>query len=258
MNEDAGSPLDRDIAALLREEGNPPAPAEAFARVRSRLAGVVPALRDDGDGGAPSRLGRAFGAHPMTTGLALLSLGAALGASAHAAFVHPAVQIRTVYVQPPPASSDVPSIGPVLPAVSPVASASPPVTPVSSASPFVRPSSAPSVASPTPPSAEASPETLATERALLDEARSAIAHGDAARATDLLDRHARTFPRAALVEEREALTVEALAVAGQSDEARAALAHFRARYPRSLFLSALEGIADPARMSPKGRPVGSP
>jgi hypothetical protein len=43
-----------------------------------------------------------------------------------------------------------------------------------------------------------------------------------------------------LTEEREALAVKALLLAGRDDEARQRAARFRERYPQSLFLPALE------------------
>jgi hypothetical protein len=111
--------------------------------------------------------------------------------------------------------------------------------------------SSPSRSAPPPPApgpgstarpADESTETLAAERALLDEARTAIAHNETTLAGVLLERHARDFPHAQLVEEREALSIEAFAAAGRNEEARTALSRFRVRYPKSLFLSAVEAV----------------
>jgi hypothetical protein len=68
------------------------------------------------------------------------------------------------------------------------------------------------------PSASAAPaasgvSALATELGLLDEARAALAAGDAARARALLDRHAREIPRPQLTREAALLRAEARAAA---------------------------------------------
>jgi hypothetical protein len=253
-----GPPLDEDIEALLRGDPDTPVPSEALASVRARLAGVVPALRESGvqPGGDPgevttrgdasppdapgpsSVLARVLAPRPsLPVALAGLCAGTALGVAVHAALVRPAVEVRTVYIERdrPAAPAPLPS----LPATPPPAVvAAPP-----SASPKHAPRTAPAPAV-APLAAEDSVETLAAERALLDKARSALTHGDAALATSLLDEHAHAFPRARLGEEREALAVEALAIAGRSDDARAALARFRALHPKSLFLSALDSAVD--------------
>jgi hypothetical protein len=76
---------------------------------------------------------------------------------------------------------------------------------------------------------------LAAERALIEQARTALARGRGDVALAALDRHARAYPRGALEEERESLRVEALAGDGRSDQARAAGARFHRRFPRSIF-----------------------
>jgi hypothetical protein len=93
-------------------------------------------------------------------------------------------------------------------------------------------------ASPRPSAATTS--SLSAERVLLDDARSALATGDAARALRLVDAHTRRFSRPQLAEEREALAVQTLVALGRYDEARARAARFRAGAPNSLFLPAIE------------------
>lgn len=83
-------------------------------------------------------------------------------------------------------------------------------------------------------------QQLAAESKLLDVARTSLAHGEADHALAAVDRHAAQFPRGMLSEEREALAVKALALAGDGESARARAAQFRARYPESLFLPAVE------------------
>jgi hypothetical protein len=95
--------------------------------------------------------------------------------------------------------------------------------------------------SPTPISTEYSPAAqLDAERALLDDARHALTHGDAARAVEDLRSHERTYSRPLLGEEHDALTVEALVRARRYDEARAKADAFRRKTPGSLFMSAVD------------------
>ena len=61
----------------------------------------------------------------------------------------------------------------------------------------------------------------------MDIARAALARGKAAEARQALERHKRQFPTGQLVEERQALWVQALAAAGQGDEARNTAEQFK-------------------------------
>jgi outer membrane protein assembly factor BamD (BamD/ComL family) len=81
---------------------------------------------------------------------------------------------------------------------------------------------------------------LSAERAILDNARTALARGDSARAVALTDEHARQFGRPSLAEEREAIAVQALVIQGRYIDARARASRFRAAYPNSLFLPAVD------------------
>jgi hypothetical protein len=58
--------------------------------------------------------------------------------------------------------------------------------------------------------------TLATEIALLDEARRALSSGDAARAKLLMDRYALEIPRGQLVREAARLRAQAAKAASQA------------------------------------------
>jgi len=87
------------------------------------------------------------------------------------------------------------------------------------------------------PTASAS---MAEQLALLERARAALGRGDGNAALRMLDEHAREYPTSALSEEREALTIMALARAGQLEQAKARLTQFEARSPGSLMLSALK------------------
>jgi outer membrane protein assembly factor BamD (BamD/ComL family) len=80
---------------------------------------------------------------------------------------------------------------------------------------------------------------------VLDAARTALARGDANDALKSLAEHEKTYPAGALAEEREALYVRSLVEAGRKDDARARASRFRARWPRSLLLPAVEAsVAD--------------
>ena len=74
---------------------------------------------------------------------------------------------------------------------------------------------------------------LAEEARLLREAEIARRAGDVARATSLLDEHARRFPRGALAIERDAARVLVLCDAGRATDARRLAARFLRRHPRS-------------------------
>ncbi len=80
---------------------------------------------------------------------------------------------------------------------------------------------------------------LAGERALIAEARAALSRDDAGGALVALEAHRGAHPQGALAEEREAMTVMALARAGRIDEARSGAAKFKASWPQSIFGPAL-------------------
>jgi hypothetical protein len=87
---------------------------------------------------------------------------------------------------------------------------------------------------------------LSRERTAIDTARTALARGDAKGALQLLVAHAHDFPAGAFAEEAAALRIQALLRSGAEPEAREAAAEFRAKYPRSLILPALEQSLKPA------------
>lgn len=81
---------------------------------------------------------------------------------------------------------------------------------------------------------------LDRERELLDVAHAAIARGNAADALTAIARHESTSSRGQLVEEREALRIQAIALRGDSDQAEALTAAFLRNYPDSFFRAAIE------------------
>jgi outer membrane protein assembly factor BamD (BamD/ComL family) len=76
------------------------------------------------------------------------------------------------------------------------------------------------------------------------EARAALRAGDAARCLTLLEQARARFPRGALGQEREALTVEALARAGQSAAAKRRAAAFLRAHPQSPYVADLRRLAE--------------
>jgi hypothetical protein len=82
--------------------------------------------------------------------------------------------------------------------------------------------------------------SLAAQQALLDEARTALARGDAKAALRAIDQHTRRYPDSVMVEEREALSIKAFIASGNYAEARARSGRFRTRYPRSLLLPSID------------------
>jgi outer membrane protein assembly factor BamD (BamD/ComL family) len=84
-------------------------------------------------------------------------------------------------------------------------------------------------------SADSRDTGLATERTLIETARSALARRDGVAVLQAVDRHAALFPSGQLAEEREALAVQALVITGRADEARARADRFRQRFPNGLY-----------------------
>ncbi len=75
--------------------------------------------------------------------------------------------------------------------------------------------------------------TLEAELALLKSAQSALAAGNAARALQQLDRHAKSFPDSMLAEEREVARIEALCDLGKTTKVTAAKKAFARKFPGS-------------------------
>jgi hypothetical protein len=90
-----------------------------------------------------------------------------------------------------------------------------------------------------PPSSDDAPApvptdtTLAAEMRLLRRARSALNDGDPTQALARLTAHAETFAQGQMVEDREALRVQALCEAGRETAARVAATAFLATHPHS-------------------------
>jgi hypothetical protein len=91
-----------------------------------------------------------------------------------------------------------------------------------------------------PSSAVISSSDLARERALLDVARAAASHGEPAQVLAVVAQHRAQFPHGRLSEERDALAIRALSSLGRTAEARTRAEAFRAAYPNSFLIPALE------------------
>ena len=83
------------------------------------------------------------------------------------------------------------------------------------------------------------------EQELIDTARGALVRGRAGDALAATDAHAKRFPHGALAEEREALAIQALVLQGNVDAARTRADAFRAKYPESIFLIAVDRALEP-------------
>lgn len=77
--------------------------------------------------------------------------------------------------------------------------------------------------------------SLAAERGLIEQARTALAREQGEAALAVLERHARDFPQGALEEERESLQVQALVGLERFEQARKVAARFHHHFPRSIF-----------------------
>lgn len=95
-----------------------------------------------------------------------------------------------------------------------------------------------------PPAKKPAPlvDTLGRERVLLDLARSALASRDTSKALAAVRSHEAQFPTGQLVEEREALAVQILWVAGRQDEATRRLHVFSLQFPDSPLRPSLDAM----------------
>jgi hypothetical protein len=85
--------------------------------------------------------------------------------------------------------------------------------------------------------------TATDELRLLQQARAAVARKDFEGALVPLGEHARRFEDGCLAEEREALRVKALSGLGRANEVRRAASAFVARFPQSVLVPAISGMA---------------
>ncbi len=224
---DASSPIDpRDLELLRKEQ---PAPSATKARVRAKLAAVIPSMSGGGHGGDSSG-----GAGANSRGSAAASrLGAKWSALA-ASFVIGGITGAALYAGLTERRS--PEVAYVDRPVPALASATSGPFPSADTTGIAAVTATAAVLVPHPVSSATRLSQLSAERMVLDEARGALVQHDAQRALDALDRHRRTFANGLLAEERDAMQVQALVAAGRYDEARLRANSFRKRTRDSLFL----------------------
>lgn len=219
-----------DLGLLLR------AARRAKAPVRSRnqsLAAAAAVLTASGSaaGAAAAGEGAAVGAAKAGTLLGAKWVAIVGLASAGAAMGTVALVPRRAVVASQPPGSDPASAGPASWAVHPSSSStgssaptSPAATPPSATAALSVASTAasprPARGAPIPPvatpasSATPGAGALSEELALLDQARSPLARGDAPRALAILDQYAARFPSGSMAPEATMLRIEALLKAG--------------------------------------------
>jgi hypothetical protein len=222
MNEPL-DPLDPELGRLLASERDAGPPQDGLDRVWSRIEGSL----KSGLAGDPIR-SSPFASHGRALAALAFVAGGALGATASLLLRHPVERVVLVD-RPAPSVAIAPS--------TPACSERPPAPPVPAVSTRCAPAAVPMC--PKPPRAPAG-SSLAVEQSIVDDARTALARRDGATAIALADEHERLFPHAQLREEREAVVIEAMVLEGRYAEARARAAQFRAAFPDSLFLPAVE------------------
>ena len=93
-------------------------------------------------------------------------------------------------------------------------------------------------------------DPLDTDAALMRRAMAALGDGRAAAALALAQRHAKKYPGSRRVQEREALTIRALASVGRRTEAQTRAESFRRTYPNSMLLGVIESALGPSAPNP--------
>ncbi|MBI5482808.1 MAG: hypothetical protein HY906_28390 [Deltaproteobacteria bacterium] len=229
MSEPESEPLAPDIQRLVetgRSYHPTPGPA-ARARLEAQIMAQGPAAAPS----TPAAVAAGSGvlAKPFVVGIAAFVFGLGGGAGLHAA-----LQRGGDRRGPATPSRPAPAVAPGCPSSTP---ANTPVVQLPPAAPAA-PCSCPTARAPA--STHDRDAELAAERALLETARTALGRREAAAALEILARHERAFPQGRLVEEREAITVQALLVEAHYDLVRARGARFLRGYPRSLFRPAVE------------------
>jgi len=177
-------------------------------------------------------------ARTILVGLLVVGTGAGIVGYMASRSDRPALRVEhapIAHFEPPP---------PPAPAPPPVVIAQAPVEPVPPPKHVAPPK--PTVHSPAPveiaPAPPAAPQI--SEVTLLEQARVALRGGDTARALALAEQHATSYPDGVLVEEREALTIEALIKLGRRDEAVATWSKFANSYPHSNYRARLQRLID--------------
>jgi hypothetical protein len=234
--------------ALLRAGRRAPAPP----RLRERALGAAAA----GAAALATTKAAAGVAGAKASGgiLGKVAIKWALVAAVGATSVGAAYVVETRLASPEAADPAPPAVvtaaSPVTKVAPPVVTAAPSVAPPPPEDPPEPPPAAP-VARSRPSTAEALPvapppereSALREEIALVDAARAAIADGDPAFALRRIEDHAARFPAGSFAVERDVLRIDALVLAGRSDEARERARAFVARHPKAAQARRIEKIA---------------
>lgn len=248
MNDLDAKSLDADLLELLAAERSvepPPdgAASRVFASVSARIAngsGGGAGGSSFGGEGTPARgAGGANRARALASLAGAFALGGATAVTVLLLARRPAESVRVVFVDRPTQAPAGPARTEVLPRSSSLAEDPEVVAPSSlplAPSPLARPASV----APRPTAKATAQDRLAAERALLDVARRGLATGEPVKALAAVERHEKEYAQGVLTEEREAIAVKALVAAGRGEDARARGATFRARYPRSIMLNAVQ------------------
>ncbi len=197
--------------------------------------------------GLTDQLAAHLAVRPFATLLSTLVLGGALGVVGHATVTSRHQQtsaepaVRSAKLQAAPAVVPIVTQGPVvgideLPPSEPALQVSVEKAPSNQRAGTPLPKRTASTEATVAP---ADAPNLAEQLALLETARGALQKRDATAALRALSSHAAQFPSSVLNEERDALTIKALAMANRQVEASRRMTQFEAAYPGSLLLPAL-------------------
>ncbi|MFT3773663.1 MAG: hypothetical protein QM820_50455 [Minicystis sp.] len=263
------SGVERDLLrAGLSVDPPPGAQGEVWAALLSKLP--PPGGGPPGDGGGSTAAGKAAsagkaavaakasGAGAVAAGAGILK-SALIGAGSAVVLIagYSAVAPSTPDPLPPPAVVAPPADPPPLAAPAPLrAAVAPSVT--ASAVPSAEPAaprhvavdprpavSATASATVEPAAAAAERETMLREESrMVAEARDALRRGDAGGALTMLEQIRAKFPGGVLAQEREALSIEALARSGRKGDAAARAAAFVKAYPTSPLAARVQQFAN--------------
>ena len=239
MTESDPEPMSEDLLTRVRAERHVgPAPSAGKARVRARVDAT---LFVPGGGGGSSVPDAGTTAAKAGTSLGrfavVFALGVVVGGATVYALVQPKLVEHRVEIAHAPEAPRSAENEPVNVTAPRVARATEPSATATTSTSATVPSSGLS----TPPA-----DSLVAERALLDPARTALGRGDASSALAAVKQHEQRYPQGQLVEEREAIAVQALVLSGRKDEARGRGKRFLTRYPGSVLVPTIQAALEAA------------
>jgi len=253
MSDFEPEPLARDLLRLLAAEKSRPAPpasmqSRVLERLGANLLADIPLSGPPGDGPAlasPVRRASALGVRRLPLTVGLVALGGLGGAGLHA-WLHenrqPVSLPFAAATAPAPTAAPMPEPDAQAAVVYPHQPTM--VEPRRAAPSLTHRQVATAVQPATPPRDDSAPvardNELAAERALLEQARMALARGRPTDALALLRRHAHEFAAGRLTGEREALVILSLVSNHQVGDARAAAARFRRIFPGSMLTRSID------------------